>query len=225
VVLVPEWAGTRGLLTGPSVVVTLPALGEPAPRGADLQVEQLGRRLLAALPTGASLVLVGHSASCPVVVEAARHHPGVIGLVLVGPVADPSARSWPRMLGQWLVTAVRERLWETAVLMPQYRATGLSSMLGGMNQIRRYRTHTALSHLSTPVHVIRGQHDHIASAAWCARLSGRGVTELASVPGAAHMVPLTHPHVVAASAERLRHGNAPRQERITPDTLGTGSPS
>jgi pimeloyl-ACP methyl ester carboxylesterase len=117
------------------------------------------------------------------------------------------------MLGQWLVTAARERAWETAVLAPQYRATGLSSMLRGMNQIRRYPTHTALSHLSIPVHVIRGQHDRIASAAWCAQLSGRGVTERTSVPGAAHMVPLTHPHVVATSAEHLRHGCALREER------------
>lgn len=217
-----EWAATRALMTGPSVVVTLPSLGRPAPRGTDLHVEQLGRQLLAALPTDGSLVLVGHSASCPVVVEAARHHPRVIGLVLVGPVTDPSARSWPRMLGQWLVTAARERVWETAVLAPQYRATGLSSMLRGMNQIRRYRTHTALSGLSIPVHVIRGQHDRIASAAWCARLSGHGVTERASVPGAAHMVPLTHPHVVATCTEHLRHGCALREERIGPDAPGAG---
>jgi pimeloyl-ACP methyl ester carboxylesterase len=79
-------------------------------------------------------------------------------------------------------------------------------MLRGMNQARRYRTHSGLSGLSVPTHVIRGQRDRIASAPWCARLASSSLTELISVPRAAHMVPLTHPHVVAASADRLRLG-------------------
>jgi pimeloyl-ACP methyl ester carboxylesterase len=201
-----EWAGTRALLAGPSVVVTLPSLGQSAPRGTGLHVEQQSQRVLATLPTDCDLVLVGHSASCPIVVEAARHHQRVVGLVLIGPVTDPTARSWPRMLIRWLGTAARERLWELVVLAPQYSSTGPSSMLRGMTQIRRYRTHTGLSRLPIPTHIIRGQHDRIASAQWCAQLASRSLTERVCVPRAAHMLPLTHPHVIAASAERLRHG-------------------
>lgn len=211
-----EWAGTRALMAGPSIVVTLPSLGQPAPSRSDLHAERLSRRLLATLPIDCDLVLVGHSASCPVVVEAAWHHPRVVGLVLIGPVTDPRARSWPRMLRQWLGTAARERLWEIADLAPQYGATGPSSMFRGIAQIRRYRTHIGLSRLSMPTHIIRGQHDRIASAEWCARLAGRGLTERVSVPAAAHMVPLTHPHVIAASVEHLRHGNARRNTATTP---------
>jgi pimeloyl-ACP methyl ester carboxylesterase len=205
-----EWGATRALLAGPSVVVTLPSLGRPAPRGTGLHVEQQSQRLLAALPPDGDLVLVGHSASCPVVVEAAWHHRRVVGLVLIGPVTDPTARSWPRMLMQWLGTAARERLWEIPVLGPQYSSTGLPSMLRGIDHTRRYRTDIGLSRVSIPVHIIRGQHDRIASAQWCARLAGSGVTERVCVPRAAHMVPLTHPHVIAASAESLRQGNTRR---------------
>ena len=97
-------------------------------------------------------------------------------------------------------------LWEIPVLAPQYRSTGPRSMVRGMNQTRRYRTHAGLSTLSVPTHIIRGQRDRIASAQWCARLASSPLTEVIAVPRAAHMVPFTHPHVVAASAEHLRAG-------------------
>ena len=200
------WTAVRARLTGPTLVVTLPSMGRRAGRAADLHVEQQGGRLLAALPPGRDVILIGHSASCPVVVDVATRESRVVGLVLIGPVTDPEGRTWPRMLGQWARTAVHERLWEAPLLAPQYRATGPSSMLRGMNQTRRYRTDTGLATLSVPTLVIRGQQDRIASAQWCARLASSSLTEVISVPRAAHMVPLTHPHVVAASAERLRSG-------------------
>ena len=213
VVLVPglgldarAWTAVRARLRGPGLVVTLPSMGRRAGRETDLHVEQQSRRLLAALPPGRDVVLVGHSASCPVVVDVATRTSRVVGLVLVGPVTDPEARSWPRMLAQWLRTAVQEHVWEVPLLAPQYWSTGPTSMLRGMNQTRRYRTHAGLSRLSVPTHIIRGHHDRIASAPWCAQLASSRLTELISVPRAAHMVPLTHPHVVAASAERLRLG-------------------
>lgn len=213
VVLVPglgldarAWSAVRDGMTGPSVVVTLPSMGRRAGRETDLHVEQQSRRLVAALPPGRDVVLVGHSASCPVVVDVATRTSSVVGTVLVGPVTDPDARTWPRMLGQWVRTAAHERLWEVPILAPQYRSTGPASMLRGMDQTRRYRIHAGLSTLSVPTHVIRGRHDRIASAQWCDRLASSSHTELISVPRAAHMVPLTHPHVVAASAERLRVG-------------------
>ena len=83
------------------------------------------------------------------------------------------------------------------MLAPQYRRTGLVSLLRGMDRLRRHRLDRALAEASVPVVVVRGEHDHIASASWCealARLSGGSVTTGA---GAGHMVPLTHPHLVA----------------------------
>lgn len=211
VVLVPglgldarAWALVQRRLTGPSVVVPLPAMGLPAGRGAELRVERLSRRLVAALPHGGQVILVGHSASCPVVVDAATRTSAVAGVVLIGPVTDPAALTWPRMLARWMRTAGHERLWEVPVLAPQYRSTGVLSMVRGMNQTRRYRTDAALSTVSVPTIVIRGRHDRIAPARWCDQLAVTARTAVISVPKAAHMVPLTHPDVIAEAVERLR---------------------
>jgi pimeloyl-ACP methyl ester carboxylesterase len=210
VVLVPglgldarAWTLVRLLLTTPSLVIPLPTLGSPAGPGTDLTVEQQGRRLLAALPPGRRVILVGHSASCPVVVDTARRTSTVAGLVLIGPVTDPAAVSWPRMIARWLRTAIHEPLWELPVLAPQYRATGPRSMVRGLNHTRRYRTDTGLSALSVPTLIIAGRRDRIAPAPWCDQLARTVGTTVLSVPRAAHMVPLTDPQVIAHAVERL----------------------
>ena len=209
VVLVPglgldhrEFRAVRSGLDRPALVVPLPSMGLGAPLGSDLGVEAHAERVLAVLPPGGAPVLVGHSASCPVVVEVARRAP-VTGLVLVGPVTDPRAATWPRMLGQWVRTATHERPGEATVLLPQYARTGVGSMLRGMDAVRRHRTDHALRGLDVPVEVVRGERDRIAPADWCARLAAEGGGTVTTVGGAGHMVPLTHPEAVAAAVRRV----------------------
>ncbi len=60
------------------------------------------------------------------------------------------------MLGRWARTATHEKAVEARTLLPQYRQTGILSMLRGMNAIRMYRTDLALAQLDIPVEVIRG---------------------------------------------------------------------
>ena len=199
-----SWQRVRDELSGPSVVVLLPSMGEPAPRGTALSVERQAERLLQRLPRGASAILVGHSASCPVVVEAARHTDDVVGLVLVGPVTDPGARTWPRMLTQWARTAAHERPGEASVLAPQYLHTGILSMLRGMDSVRRFRTDLALSGLVLPAEIVRGDKDRIASREWSSILRRASNGRLTTIHGAAHMVPLTHPSAVVAAVDRVR---------------------
>jgi pimeloyl-ACP methyl ester carboxylesterase len=198
-----SWQAVRQTLHEPSVVVTLPSMGQPAPRGTHLAVERQGERLLQALPTGQTLILVGHSASCPVVVHAAAQSHQIAGLVLVGPVTDPEAHTWPRMLSQWVRAGSHERPAEAAVLLPQYRRTGAMSMLRGMDAVRRFRTDLALAVSPLPVEIVRGDNDRIASSEWCTKLSRASDGRLTSVAGAAHMVPLTHPDAVVAAVQRL----------------------
>ena len=225
VVLVPglgldsrSWHRVRRELTGPSVVVTLPSLGLPAPRDTDLSVERQAGRLLQSLPRGEAIILVGLSAGCPVVVQAATRSEDVVALVLVGPVTDPAARTWPRMLGQWARTAGHERPGEAPVLVPQYRRTGIRSMLRGMDAMRHFRTDLALERLTLPVEIVRGEGDRIASHAWSTVLREASNAHLTTVLGAAHMVPLTHPGPVAAAVDRarLRAGNASPGPRTRP---------
>lgn len=152
-----SWQLVRHELRGSSAVVTLPSMGQSAPHGTDLVVERQTGRLLHSLPKGETTILVGHSASCPVVVEAATRTSDVVGLVLVGPVTDPAAQTWPRMLSQWARTATHERPSEVPTLAPQYRRTGIMSMLRGMEAVRHFRTDLALSRLALPVEIVRGE--------------------------------------------------------------------
>lgn len=199
-----SWRLVRHGLSGPSAVILLPSLGQPALRGRDLSVEHQAERLLHRLPDGRATILVGHSASCPIVVEAASRTPDVVGLVLVGPVTDPAAHTWPRMLRQWARTASHERPGEAPVLAPQYRHTGVLSMLRGMEAIRRFRTDLALSRVALPVEIVRGDKDRIASHAWSSGLRRASDGRLTTIHGASHMVPLTHPEAVVAAVDRLR---------------------
>lgn len=215
VVLVPglgldgrSWDLVHHELAGVSVVVLLPSMGRSVRRGTDLRVERQAERLLANLPAGQPAILVGHSASCPVVVETAARSSDVVGLVLLGPVTDPAAQTWPRMISQWARTASHERPKEAAALLPQYRRTGALCMLRGMDAMRRFRTDVALGRLAIPVEVVRGEKDRIASHEWCSDLRQASTGGLTTVSGGAHMLPLTHPTAVAAAIDRVRSTTA-----------------
>lgn len=191
------WEPVRQRLRDAARTVLLPSLGRWAPRTADLHVERQAQRLLDELVDDGAVVLVGHSASCAVAVELAATSTTVVGLVLVGPVTDPRAATWPRMLAQWLRTATHERLGEIPVLAPQYRRTGAVAILRGMDAVRRYRTDSVIARLDLPVVVLRGSHDRIAPHDWSSRLADLARGRLETVDGAAHMVPLTHPEAIA----------------------------
>lgn len=138
----------------------------------------------------------------------------MVGLVLVGPVTDPAAASWPRLLVQWARTAVREPWWQLPALFRQWARTGPGSMIRGMNAVRPFRTDHALRSVQAPVAIVRGERDQIAAKEWSATVQSASGGHLSTVRGAAHMVPTTHPdavvdaahHVLAAvtAAERLR---------------------
>lgn len=214
VVLVPglglderDWDRVRAALPVPSSVVRLPVLGTRPARGSRWDVERLAGELSQALDLVAGsgpVVLGGHSASGPVVVESARRDRRVVGLLLVGPVTDPRARGWGRILLSWALTALRERLWEVPVLVPQYLRIGLvRTLLRGMDRIRWYDTAAALDTVDLPVTLVRGEHDHIAPAAWLDRLAAHGGRRVVTVAGGAHMVTITHPAQVAGELSSL----------------------
>jgi len=212
IVLVPglglddrAWVAVRRRLANRVRTVLLPSLGRRAPRSTDLRVERQAERLLNELAVDGSdaFVLVGHSASSAVVVEAAAHSDVVVGLVLVGPVTDPRARTWPHMLRQWLRTARHERLHELPVLAPQYWRAGAMTMVRGMDAMRWYRTDLALARIDLPVVIVRGSKDQIAPQDWVRRLSTNARVRLEAVDGAAHMVPLTHPEAVALAVREV----------------------
>ncbi|MQW77843.1 hypothetical protein GHK92_18385 [Nocardioides sp. dk4132] len=208
----------RGVLArwgvGEEAVRLLPGYGLPVePTGAP-SLAELARELCDGL--SAPTTLLGHSSSCQVVAHAARLRPDLVSrLVLVGPATDPRARSWPGLAALWLRTAVHEDPRQVPLLVRQYRRTTLRSMLATMDVARRDDLAATLSEVSCPVVLVRGAHDRIARRDWLWSLAGRGTGAGAAGDGSggaaeagggrqvvelgagAHMVPLTHPDLLA----------------------------
>ncbi|NMO88440.1 alpha/beta fold hydrolase [Actinomycetospora sp. TBRC 11914] len=212
VVLVPGlglsvdgWRAPALLLAGRlrigTAAVALPAHGLPARPDELLDPVSSACRLLERLDAlGAGpVVLVGHSASCQVVAEAARRAPDrVRALVLVGPTTDPRAPTWPRLAARWLATAGHERLGQVPLLLRDYPHSGLLTFARAMDAARRHALAPVLAGLDHPVLAVRGPRDLIAPAAWLDDLAAlRPGIGAATLPAGGHMLPLTHPHELA----------------------------
>jgi pimeloyl-ACP methyl ester carboxylesterase len=192
----PEWSHE---------VAPLPGYGIRPRRGEAIDPQSLGRRLAEErLTDRGGLVLLGHSASCHVVVEAAAAAPGAVtAVVLVGPTTDPTARSWPALAQRWLRTARHEDPRQLPLLARSYSRVGIVTMLRSMGAARTHDLRIPLGALTCPVLVVRGRDDRICPADWAAEVaaSAPAASRTASLPVGGHMVPLTHG---AATADVVR---------------------
>ncbi|MCO1657844.1 alpha/beta fold hydrolase [Pseudonocardia humida] len=184
-----------------SVALALPGYGEPARRDAPRAPADLAAHLLDRLERldVPPAVLLGHSASCQVVAHAAAMAPDrVTALLLVGPTTDPRAAGWPALAGRWLRTAAHERPGQVPQLARDYTRTGAAAMGRAMDAARRDRIDRVLPALRCPVLIVRGRHDRISPADWVCHLASLASAGRArTVPAGAHMIPLTHPRLVA----------------------------
>ena len=190
--------------------VPLPGYGLPRrPRDSLLSPQALAGRLVRDLEGLPPVVLLGHSASCQIVAHVVRQAPGAVaGTVLVGPTTDPRAGTWPGLVRRWLATARREPAWQVPVLVGHYRRSGLSTMARAMSAARTDRIDSVLAEVHCPVLLVRGRHDRIVPADWLASLRetgppGAGRRRCVTLSAGAHMVPLTHGHLVAEAVVGL----------------------
>jgi pimeloyl-ACP methyl ester carboxylesterase len=209
VVLVPglglgpeSYAPTVKYLDTQYDVVTLPGYGEPVARGDDLGTTALAERLVVRIKESPA-VLVGHSASCQIIVAAALAHPELAkALVLIAPSGDITASSWPTLAARWIRSAV----WEDPRLIPslsrQYFRTGFPSMARAMEVARHFDLAAALPALSTPTVVVRSKHDHIAPPEWTQQVADKAQGEAWTLPSGSHMPVLTNGRELAAFIHR-----------------------
>jgi pimeloyl-ACP methyl ester carboxylesterase len=191
-----------------SEVTLLPAFGTRPDRNDDLRPESLGRVLAERLLKEAHrpVVLLGHSASCQIVVHAAAARPGVVSaLVLVGPTTDPRAQSWLALAQRWLRTAAHEDPRQVRMLVRLYGRNGVRQMLRAMDAARDDDIRQSLDRVTCPVLVLRGRRDRICPEDWAHALVRMGAQDWRgeTLDAGAHMVPITHGSDTAAAINRF----------------------
>jgi pimeloyl-ACP methyl ester carboxylesterase len=160
-------------------------------------LDALAARLLDALEEG-PVVLVGHSQSCQLVAAAARDR-RVVAVVLLGPTTDPRLRSAVGLVRQWLRTAVHEPVRSVPRILAQWWTTGPRSMAALWRTAAPDRIERRLADVRVPVVVVRGARDRLCPHDWAAHVAASApLGRLVELPGAAHMLPQTHPEEVAA---------------------------
>lgn len=145
-------------------------------------------------------VLVGHSMGAQFVLEAALQRPDQVPqVVLMGPVVDVRGRT---VLRQMLALTKDALLYETpgsnAVVFSDYLRCGPNWYLKQLRVMMNYRTEDRIRGLNTPVMILRGASDPIATGEWCRILARRAPAgKLVEVPGCGHVVQYTGTSQVA----------------------------
>jgi pimeloyl-ACP methyl ester carboxylesterase len=207
IVLVPglglgpeSYARTVEHLVTPYHVVTLPGYGEPAGTREDLHPRALAVALAGKIRERS--VLVGHSASCQIVVELAIRHPELAhALVLAAPTGDIRLSSWVdravRLVGSAIPDAPK-----LVRISPQYARTTLPSIARAGEASRHHDLAAVMPHVQAPVVLVRGRHDLLCTAEWVERLAELSHGEARTLDSGAHMPVVTNGPELAALIER-----------------------
>jgi pimeloyl-ACP methyl ester carboxylesterase len=157
----------------------LPGFGDaPHPRH-DVTIAEhtdLVARYVAEHVTGAGLeapVVLGHSMGTQVAGQLLADHPGVAAAaVLLGPTADPRARSIPRQAVRLALDTLGERPRAMTVLLYDVLVRcGLPYYLAQLRHVVRHRLEDVLPRADAPVVVVRGRHDPVAPEDWATRVA------------------------------------------------------
>jgi len=208
VVLVPglglgpeSYARTVEHLVTPYHVVTLPGYGEPAGAHEDLHPRALAVALAEKIRERS--VLVGHSASCQIVVETAVRYADLVhALVLAAPSGDARMSSWVDRTVRWLGSAVPDSPKLIRTVTPQYVRTTLPTMARAGEASRQHDLAGVISQVKAPVFIVRGKHDLLATAEWVQRLAELSHGEARTFDTGAHMPVVTNGPELAALIER-----------------------
>ncbi|HEY9334373.1 alpha/beta hydrolase [Kribbella sp. NPDC050459] len=207
IVLVPglglgpeSYARTAEHLVTPYHVVTLPGYGEPAGAREDLHPRALAVALAEKIRERS--VLVGHSASCQVVVETAVRYPELVhALVLVAPTGDARMSSWVDRAVRLVGSAIPD-VPKLVRISPQYARTTLPSIARAGEASRIHDLAAVMPHVRAPVVLVRGKHDLMCTKEWLEQLAELSHGEARTLETGAHMPVVTNGPEVAALIER-----------------------
>jgi 2-hydroxy-6-oxonona-2,4-dienedioate hydrolase len=187
------------------IVPDLPGWGRsdrpPRPLGvggaADVLAEFLDSSGHAALP------IVANSFGCQVALMLAERRPDLVGpLILEGPTVDPRYRTWRLHAVRLALDSAREppALWP--ILFSDYARMGFRRFAAVARAALEDRPEDRLPRLGSPVLVVRGERDAIATLEWASECASRAPHgSFATVRRAAHAAHFSHPLAVARLVE------------------------
>lgn len=205
-----SFEGLQALLAGTMPVISfdLPGFGATSKPGRALTVADHAEAVDGALQRlgVGRRVLVGHSMGTQFAIEQAIRRPDeVAGIVLIAPVVDTRRRNLPAQARDLALDTLREPPWANAWVLTDHVRGGPGWYLVTLKAMFDYDTEARTALTRCPVVVVRGEHDPVAREPWCRRLSSAapdgGV--LVTVPGHAHVVPLTAPERIAGVVKDL----------------------
>ncbi|MGW6200273.1 alpha/beta fold hydrolase [Kribbella sp. NPDC055110] len=207
VVLVPglglgpeSYARTVEHLVTPYHVVTLPGYGEPAGTREDLHPRALAVALAGKIRERS--VLVGHSASCQIVVELAIRYPELAhALVLAAPTGDVRLSSWVDRAVRLVGSAIPD-VPKLVRISPQYARTTLPTIARAGEASRHHDLAAVMPQVKVPVVLVRGRYDLMCTAEWVERLAELSHGEARTLNSGAHMPVVTNGPELAALIER-----------------------
>jgi pimeloyl-ACP methyl ester carboxylesterase len=179
----------------------LPGHGRSAHDARPLAIAELAQALAAWMDAWElrGALLVAHSLGCQVAALVAARRPDLVAkLVLVGPVADPAARSAAGQVARAAPTALFERPSFALLGVRDYARAGPRLLAAEMRAMVAHRPEAVLPGVAAPVRVVRGAHDYLAPQRWAERVARlAGAPAPAVVPGWGHAVQYADPDAVA----------------------------
>jgi pimeloyl-ACP methyl ester carboxylesterase len=226
---------TARLLTprGVNLVPDLPGYGRSPRPPRTLGIPELSEALVEFLDALGidRAVLVGNSMGCPVILDAAHHHPArVARLVLVSPAGGGHNQPLPRALVQLARDGLRESPRMARVAVPDYLGFGPVNSLRLFHALTRFPSLDRLVTAPVPALAVLGSRDPLMPGVTrVLEVAGRTPphVELVVIVGAAHAVNFSHPgelaHVVGSwldGREVVDDPDQPGLARVVPVTRG-----
>jgi pimeloyl-ACP methyl ester carboxylesterase len=142
-------------------------------------------------------VVIGHSMGAQFATELAAQNPDLVShLVLLGPVVDPTRRSFRQQALALGRDSLREGPVGNAIALADYARSGMRWYMTELPVMLAYELQARLALVGQPVLVVRGSRDPVAPRTWCQKLVATAPDgRFLELPGKPHMVQ----HAAAAS--------------------------
>jgi pimeloyl-ACP methyl ester carboxylesterase len=143
--------------------------------------------------------MVGNSLGCQVILDLAARFPELIErAVLIGPTTDPGVRNLFFLLARGVLDLPQESAALHPILVKDYLQAGLVRTMWTLQAGVDDPLMSKLSRVQSPVLVVRGERDPIASRGWVRKLSEKLPNgRWAEIPGTAHAAHFSAPEWMA----------------------------